>query len=70
MIAGRLLRRVSPHARLVIGEWLFDLSLIGCPLSVWLTDEPPTILILSWLAVTFTAMDIVQTADVRNEQDS
>lgn len=44
-------------------------SLVGWPISLLLTDEPPFILSLSWLALTLTAYDILTTTDVRKQQD-
>lgn len=38
-------------------------SLVGWPVSILILDEPPAILSLSWLALTYTAWDIVSTAD-------
>lgn len=38
-------------------------SLVGWPISLLLLQEPPVILSLSWLALTYTAWDIVSTAD-------
>lgn len=50
--------------RVAIAWTLFWGSLIGWPLSLWLTDEPPFILSLSWLALTLTAWDIVNTSEL------
>ena len=44
-------------------------TLIGWPISLFLLDEPPVILSLSWLALTYTAWDIVSTADSSEEED-
>lgn len=46
-------------------------SLIGWPLSMLTLakTEPPFVLSLSWLAITLTAVDILSTQDVRNEQE-
>lgn len=33
------------------------------------SNEPVTVLGLSWLAITLTALDILATTDVRKEQD-
>ena len=46
-------------------------SLIGWPLSIFTfaKDEPPAILGLSWFAITLTALDILLTADVREQEE-
>jgi len=56
----------SRRARLVIAWTLFVASLLGWPLSVWLTDEPPFILSLSWLALTITAWDVICTSELKD----
>lgn len=33
----------------------------------WAKDEPPFVLSLSWLAITLTALDILFTAQVKEE---
>jgi hypothetical protein len=40
-------------------------TIIGWPLSLIFTDEPPFILSLSWLALTLTATDIIFTASLK-----
>jgi hypothetical protein len=46
-------------------------SLIGWPLSAmtFAKDEPQSILGLSWLAITLTAIDYLKTARVHRDQD-
>lgn len=56
----------------VIGSWiLLTASLIGWPLSAftWAKDEPQFILGLSWLAITLTALDLLTTSQVHEEND-
>jgi hypothetical protein len=53
--------------RKAIAWVLFFASLIGWPVSIWLTDEPPFILSLSWLALTITAWDTIMTSSVNDE---
>jgi hypothetical protein len=62
---------VGSRARL-IGAWVLLIgSLVLWPLSAmtWAKDEPQTVLGLSFLAITFTALDILSTVTVRNKQD-
>lgn len=61
----------KPGARLhqlevYFGWLLLAVSLIGWPISAltWAKDEPKTVLALSWLAVTFTAYDILKSSRV------
>lgn len=58
-------------ARWYIAWMLFVGSLIGWPLSAltWARDEPPTVLHLSWLAITLTSLDLLSTTDVRRNND-
>lgn len=46
-------------------------SLIGWPLSAltFAKSEPPFILGLSWLAITLTALDLLKTSRVHQDQD-
>ena len=50
---------------------LLVVSALGWPLSAltFARDEPPTVLGLSWLAITFTALDVLMTAQVHEKQD-
>jgi hypothetical protein len=45
-------------------------SLIGWPLSAfwWARDEPQFVLGLSWLAITLTAIDLLTSSQVHEEQ--
>lgn len=60
----------SRRAKVILGWVLLIGSLIGWPLSIfWLAkDEPPFVLSLSWLAITLTAWDIINTSKVHEEQ--
>ena len=66
----------NPKTRVKVALWLLYLSLFGMFINVTLyltgmVDETSLILvtlILSWLAITITALDVVLTADVRKEQ--
>lgn len=61
----RLRKYLSKKQTRVFIAWiLFWGSLIGWPLSIWLTDEPPLILSLSWLALTLTAWNDINTTDL------
>lgn len=53
------------------GWVLLVASLIGWPLcQFWLAkDEPPVVLALSWLAIALTALSIVVTAYVKQDQE-
>lgn len=57
------------RARLILAWVLIAASIVGWPLTLWLTDEPPFVLSLSWLAITLTAWDILNTTHVRNQQE-
>jgi uncharacterized membrane protein YfcA len=62
---------VSPKVRVRAAWGLLAASLVGWPLSALTLarDEPQFILGLSWLAITLTALDIVSTQDVREQQE-
>lgn len=62
---------MSPHARVRLAWCLLIASAVGWPLSAltFARHEPPTVLGLSWLAITLTAVDVLFTSDVRREQD-
>jgi hypothetical protein len=49
---------------------LLVVSLCGWPVSAmtWAKDEPATVLGLSWLAITLTALDFLKTARVHRDQ--
>lgn len=61
----------SRGGRTQFGWILLVLSLFGWPLSAitFARHEPPTVLGLSWLAVTLTATDILLTAQVHEQQE-
>jgi hypothetical protein len=57
----------SRSTRLKISWTLFWGSLVGWPLSIWLTDEPIFILSLSWFAITVTAYDVICTTELKDD---
>jgi hypothetical protein len=59
------------RARVALAWVLLGGSLIGWPLSAITVarHEPQFVLGLSWLALTLTAMDILQTTSVRATQE-
>lgn len=59
------------RARLILAWVLLIGSIIGWPLTqlTIARDEPPFVLGLSWLAIVITAVDVLSTTDVRNEQE-
>lgn len=78
MIGYFLIRKLSTRPRLILAGIIFDLSIVAWPsthaLMVALDPAENTwvfhvLLGISWLAITFTAVDILQTADVRHAQD-
>jgi hypothetical protein len=62
---------VSPKGRVRFAWVLLAVSLIGWPVSsfTFAKDEPAAILGLSWMAIALTAVDVLFTADVRQEQE-
>lgn len=46
-------------------------SLINTPLSMftYAKSEPPVVLFLSWFAIIITCIDVIQTTNVRENQD-
>lgn len=62
---------MKPATRVKFAWVLLITSLIGWPLTALTVakNEPFFILSLSWLAITLTAWDIVNTTDVRQEQE-
>lgn len=62
---------MSPTWRRRLAWVLLVGSLVGWPVSMfWFArSEPPFVLSLSWLALTLTALDILQSADVRVQQE-
>jgi hypothetical protein len=61
MILGKIL---GTKTRIIVGWIMFVGSLIGWPMTIWLTDEPRFILSLSWLAIVLEAWNMVQIAEV------
>lgn len=62
---------MNPQVR-YYGAWILLLgSLVGWPLSIfWFArGEPVFVLSLSWLALTLTSIDIIETTDVRRKQE-
>jgi hypothetical protein len=62
---------VSPQVRRIAAGIVFVASLIGWPVSAFTfaKNEPMTVLGLSWLAITLTAVDVWVTSDVRVQQE-
>ncbi len=50
---------------------LLAVSLVGWPVSAvtFARNEPPTVLGLSWLAITLTCLDVLFTSQVHEKQD-
>lgn len=63
---------ISPGARRRAAAGLVVVTVAGWPLSaLWLAkDEPPFVLGLSWAALTLTALDILATSVVREQEDN
>jgi uncharacterized membrane protein YfcA len=63
---------MSPRTRRRFAALMLVASLVGWPLSALTLarSEPQFILGLSWLAITFTALDLLFTSDVRVEQEN
>lgn len=68
MIGYWLMTRLSDRARLILACALFDLSLLGAVVTIWLTSEPPWILGLSWGALNLTAADIIYSVIIIQRQ--
>jgi len=65
-----LLRRCPPHQRLHIAAWLFWVSiLLGVVSTLFLAKGgyEKVLMAISWGAITITAVDVVLTADTRDE---
>lgn len=58
---------ISPERKLQAAWVILAATLILWPLSLFIIDEPPVILSLSWLALTVTALDIIVSSDVAAE---
>jgi hypothetical protein len=65
-------RIMDPSSRVRFAWFLLVTSLVGWPLTAFTVakDEPQFILGLSWLAIALTAWDVVNTTDVRKEQEN
>lgn len=63
---------MSPAARVRLAWFLLVASIVGWPLSAltFAAEEPPTVLGLSWFAISLTALDVLFTSDVRRQQES
>lgn len=67
----RLLRRVEPETRLHVASYLFWISiLLGtyCTFFVAKGGFEMILMAISWLAVTLTCIDVILTADVRDNE--
>ncbi len=65
---------MNPERRRRLAHWLFWLSLVTTPPAMWVTWVYPKVGVVilqavSFLALTFTAWDILQTSDVRVKQE-
>jgi hypothetical protein len=62
---------MTPRVRRKAAMYLLVISLVLAPLSMltWAKNEPPTTLLLSWLAITLTMVDVLATTDVRVKED-
>lgn len=62
---------MAKRAETIFAWTLLIGSLIGWPLSIvwWASSEPVFILSLSWLALTLTALDLLKTSRVHEDQD-
>lgn len=58
--------------RVKFAALLLLISLIGWPVSsvTFAKNEPPTVLGLSWLAISITALDVLFTSQVHEKQDN
>lgn len=66
------MRRLKDPKSRVKGAWvILACSLIGWPVSIFTfaKDEPVSVLSLSWLALSLTALDILATTDTRQNQE-
>lgn len=57
--------------RVKFALWLLVTSIVGWPLSAvtFARHEPPTVLGLSWFAITITCLDVLFTSQVHEKQD-
>ena len=66
-----LLRKIQPEKRLVVAAYLFWLTIFaGVYCTAWVAKDAfeKVLMAISWGAITFTALDIVLTADVRDSK--
>jgi hypothetical protein len=58
------------RARTILAWVLFVGSLVGWPVSAltWARHEPQFVLGLSWLAITLTALDLLTSSQVHEDQ--
>lgn len=67
-----LLRRIPTETRLRVAAYLFWISLVlgvYCTLFVAKDAFEKILMAISWLAVTLTCVDVILTADVRDNED-
>lgn len=67
-----MLRRVSPETRLHVASYLFWLSVVlgtYCTFFIAKGGFEMILMAISWLAVTLTCVDVILTADVRDNED-
>ncbi len=67
-----MLRRIAPETRLHAASYLFWVSiLLGtyCTFFVAKGGFEMILMAISWLAVTLTCLDVILTADVRDNED-
>lgn len=66
----RLLRSVAPEKRLIVSAYIFWISiLLGTACTIWVARGgfEKILMAISWLAVTITALDVVLTAEIKDE---
>jgi hypothetical protein len=72
------LQGISPEGKIRLAAWLLRFVLIGWPAThtLMLVTDPPeqswvfhVLLAISWLALGFTAVDVIFTTEVRKEVD-
>lgn len=71
-ITTRWLKRCPPETRLTAAGYLFWITtLLGALTTIFIADSPYERILMgiSWGAITITCVDIVMTADVRDEED-
>lgn len=61
---------MTQRAEVWLAWFLFGLSLVGWPISAltFAKNEPPTVLGLSWFAITLTALDFLKNARAHRDQ--